>query len=129
MSGVRVAARAEPWPSVRAGAATNRRRADSLPLVLAVSAAAVLLPFVVVPAWYDAYYWPKVCLLYVAVAAGAVSLLRASGGVWLRDLGAPLGIALGVWLGVLTAATALSVNPLLSFVGEDYRYEGLLTWL
>ena len=130
MSGVRVDARTDqPWPAVRAGAARDRRRTDSLPLTLALGAAAVALPFVVVPAWYDAYYWPKVCLLYAAVAVGAVSLLRMNGGSWVRDLGTPLGTALGAWLAALALATALSVNPMLSFVGEDYRYEGLLTWL
>lgn len=130
MTGVRVEARTErPWPAVRAGAASDRRRADSLPAALAVCAAAVALPFVVVPAWYDAYYWPKVWLLYAAVASGTLALLRAGGGSWLRNLGAPIGAALGAWLASLAIATALSVNPLLSFVGEDYRYEGLLTWL
>ena len=129
MTGVRVEARTGPWPAGRAGAASDRRRADSLPAVLAVGAAAVVLPFVVVPAWYDAYYWPKVCLLYAAVAAGALSLLRTRGGAWLRDLGAPVGAALGVWLAALAISTAFSVNPMLSFAGEDYRYEGLLTWL
>ncbi|MHB8732109.1 MAG: hypothetical protein ACYDAB_09985, partial [bacterium] len=129
MTGVRVDARTGPWPAVRAGAASDRRRADPLPAALAVGAAAVVLPFVVVPAWYDAYYWPKVCLLYAAVAAGALSLLRADGGAWLRGLGASVGTALGVWLAALTISTVLSVNPMLSFVGEDYRYEGLLTWL
>ncbi|HLY23267.1 MAG TPA: O-antigen ligase family protein [bacterium] len=106
-----------------------RVETGALPAMLAVGTAAVVLPFLVVPAWYDAYYWPKVCLLYAAVAAGALSLLRTNGGAWLRDLGAPIGAALGAWLGALTLATALSVNPLLSFVGDDYRYEGLLTWL
>lgn len=130
MTGVRVETRTErPWLAMRAGAAADRRRADSLPAVLAVCAAAVALPFVVVPAWYDAYYWPKVCLLYVAVAAGALALLRASGSAWLRDLGAPIGTALAAWLASLAVATALSANPLLSVIGEDYRYEGLLTWL
>ena len=130
MSGVRVDARTDqPWAAVRTGAASDRRRADSLPLALAVGAAAVALPFVVVPSWYDAYYWPKVCVLYAAVAVGALSLLRTKGESWLRDLGAPLGTALGAWLAALAIATVLSVDPLLSLVGEDYRYEGLLTWL
>lgn len=130
MTGVRMEARADrSWPAVRAGSAHDRRRADSLPAAVTVAAAAAILPFVVVPGWYDAYYWPKVCLLYAAVAAGALSLLRVAGAAWLRDLGAPVGAALGAWLAALAVATALSINPLLSVVGEDYRYEGLLTWL
>lgn len=130
MSAIRVETRTlKSWAALRAGEAPDRWRAGAFSAMLAVGAAAVVLPFLIVPAWYDAYYWPKVCLLYAAVAAGALSLLKMNGGAWLRDLGAPIGIALGAWLGVLTAATALSVNPMLSFVGEDYRYEGLLTWL
>src|SRR5579864_5097218 len=96
VSGVRVEARtSQPWTALRAGGASDRRRADSLPAVLAVGAAAVVLPFVVVPAWYDPYYWPKVCALYAAVAVGVLSLLRTDGALWLRDLGAPLRTALG----------------------------------
>jgi O-antigen ligase len=130
VSGVRVEARtSRPWTALRAGGASDRRRADPLPAVLAVGAAAAVLPFVVVPAWYDPYYWPKVCTLYAAVAVGVLSLLRTDGALWLRDLGAPLRTALGGWLAALGIATALSVDPLLSFVGEDYRYEGFLTWL
>jgi O-antigen ligase len=131
MSGVRIEARAgRHWVTPTAAAApADRRRVDAAPAALAVVAAAVALPFVVVPAWYDAYYWPKVCVLYAAVALGALSLLRTRGAAWVRDLGMPLRPALGAWLAALTAATLLSVNPLLSFVGEDYRYEGLLTWL
>jgi O-antigen ligase len=106
----------------------DRRRAETSVLAVAVGVAAVLLPFVVVPAWYDAYYWPKVCVLYAAVAAGAVSLLRAEGTAWLRSVPAPLGKAFAAWLAALAVATALSVDRLLSLVGEDYRYEGLLTW-
>ena len=129
MSGVRVEARTQQaWPALRAGT-RDRRRAESLPAALAVAAAAAVLPFVVVPAWYDAYYWPKVCLLYAAVAAGALSLMRRGGGTWLRHLGAPAGTALAAWLATLALATIFSANPALSFVGEDYRYEGLLTWL
>jgi len=130
MSGVRVEARASrPWTAERAAASGDRRRVDAAPAVVAVGAAAVVLPFVVVPAWYDAYYWPKVCVLYAAVALGALSLVRARGASWLRDLGTPLATAIAAWLASLGAATLLSVNPLLSLVGEDYRYEGLLTWL
>ena len=129
MSGVRVEARTQqPWPAARAGAAQDRRRAACVPAAAAAVAAAAVLPFLVLPAWYDAYYWPKVCLLYAAVAAGALSLMRTSGGGWLRDLGASLGTPLAAWLGVLTLATVLSADRALSFVGEDYRYEGLLTW-
>lgn len=130
MSGVRVETWPDrPRPAVRTGGAVDRRRTESLPLALAVGSAAVVLPFVVVPAWYDAYYWPKICVLYAAVAVGAASLLRTEGATWLRHLGTPLGAAFAAWLASLTIATVLSVNPLLSLVGEDYRYEGLLTWL
>jgi O-antigen ligase len=126
VSSVRIEARARP--ALRAAGVSDRRRTAAAPAAFAVGAAGVALSFVVVPAWYDAYYWPKVCLLYAAVAAGALSFLRTSGGSWLRHLG-PVGIALAAWLGTLTAATLLSVNPIQSVVGEDYRYEGLLTWL
>lgn len=130
MSGVRAQTLAgNPGAAYRGGLSADRRRAESAVLVLAVGGAAAALPFVVVPAWYDAYYWPKVCVLYAAVGLGALQALRLEGAGWLRSFRDPLGAPLIVWLGALAAATALSVNPLLSVVGEDYRYEGLLTWL
>lgn len=91
---------------------------------------AALLPLVVNPWWYDVYYWPKVQVLYGAVALLILTVLwRGEGGEIVRALGSPVGIALGAWLGAVVLSTVLSVDPLLSLVGEDYRYEGLLTWL
>ncbi|HLW48969.1 MAG TPA: O-antigen ligase family protein [bacterium] len=129
MSGVRVEARtADPRAVYQTDRVVDRRHADYPAVSLVVGAAAVALPFVVVPAWYDAYYWPKVCVLYVAVAVGALCMRRSAHASWSGDLGAPLAPALTAWLAALAIATGLSINPMLSFVGEDYRYEGLLTW-
>ncbi len=88
-----------------------------------------LLPLVVNPAWYDFYYWPKVQVLYVTVALLSALSLWQDRDAWLRSLGSSVGIALAVWLGALGVSTLFSVNPMGSLVGEDYRYEGLLTWL
>jgi putative inorganic carbon (HCO3(-)) transporter len=130
MSGVRVQTRTVvPQVVYPTDRVVDRRHADYPAVSLAVGTAAVALPFVVVPAWYDAYYWPKVCVLYAAVALGALSIRRSAQGSWTRDLGAPLAPALTVWLGALALATAFSINRIVSLVGEDYRYEGLLTWL
>jgi O-antigen ligase len=130
MSGVRVEARAVDLQAVHyTDRVVDRRHTDYPAVALAVAAAAAALPFVVVPAWYDAYYWPKVCVLYTAVAAGALSIRRSARESWTVDLRAPLAPALAAWLVVLAIATALSVNPMVSLVGEDYRYEGLLTWI
>lgn len=92
-----------------------------------------LLPLVVNPRWYDFYYWPKVQVLY-----GGVVLLTLL-GLWPEGQPAqsrwtwlprsPLGLAVLAWLGAVTVSTLLSVNLLVSLIGEDYRYEGLLTWL
>ena len=87
------------------------------------------LPFVVTTRWYDYYYWPKIAVLYFAVGFLTLTALAVNRDRWLGVWRTPIGSALAAWLAVLTAATALSVNPLQSLVGEDYRYEGLLTWL
>ena len=130
MSGVRVGARTADLPAaLHTDRIVDRRHADYGPVAAAVAAAAVALPFVVVPAWYDAYYWPKVCVLYTAVAAGALLIRRSAQASWTVDLGTPLAPAFAAWLAVLSVATVLSINPMLSVVGEDYRYEGLLTWI
>jgi putative inorganic carbon (HCO3(-)) transporter len=129
MTGVRVDARtADARAAYRADRVFDRRHAEYAPVAAAVGAAAVALPFVVVPGWYDAYYWPKTCVLYAAVALGALSIRRSARESWTIDLGTPLAPAFAAWLAALAVATALSINPIVSIVGEDYRYEGLLTW-
>ncbi len=90
---------------------------------------AALLPFVINPWWYDIYYWPKVQLLYAGTGVLLFLTVWRSPGGWRRVFRSPLGMALACWLGAVGLATLGSVNPLLSVVGEDYRYEGLLTWL
>ncbi len=87
------------------------------------------LPFVVTSRWYDFYYWPKIVVLYAVVGLLTLAALLTDRDRWLRTWRSPVGSALAAWLAVLAASTLLSVNPLLSLVGEDYRYEGLLTWL
>jgi O-antigen ligase len=95
--------------------------------LIAVSAC---LPLVVNPAWYDFYFWPKVQVLYGAAALLTALAVRRDRLRWLDPLrSSSTGIALGAWLGLVAAATALSVDPLVSLAGADYRYEGLLTWL
>ena len=106
----------------RARVPTTRRRSHPLSLALAVGAAAVVPSFIVWPAW-------QVYALYAAAGAGALQALRLEGTAWLPRLGAPLGAALAAWLVSLAAATALSVNPLLSALGGDSRHDGLLAWL
>lgn len=101
---------------------------DAVPAA-GVLAAAVVLPFAVAPRYYDLYYWPKVVGLYALVAPLTLLAFWRGRERWLGALGTPAGRALAVWLAALAAATILSIDPLQSLVGEDYRYEGLLTWL
>lgn len=90
---------------------------------------ASVLPLIVTTRWYDYYYWPKVQVLYAAVVLLTAVALLTRRDRWLLSLRSPAGIALSAWLAAVAVSTAASVNPLLSLVGEDYRYEGLLTWL
>jgi putative inorganic carbon (HCO3(-)) transporter len=90
---------------------------------------AACLPFIVTTWWYDFYYWPKVVVLYAALLVLTSIALLTDRNHWLRSLQSPVGVALVAWLGALIASTLLSVDPLLSLVGADYRYEGLWTWL
>ncbi|HLN13755.1 MAG TPA: hypothetical protein VK587_11215, partial [bacterium] len=98
----------------------------------ALAAVAVIVgvvPLVVDPHWYDRYYWPKVELFYAATALGAVALLWRGRTDWLGRLRSPVGYALLAWLAALTVSTLASIDPATSLVGDDYRYEGLVTWL
>ena len=95
----------------------------------AIAVIAGVVPLVVDPHWYDRYYWPKIELFYAATALGAIALLWRGRTDWLGRLRSPVGYALLAWLAALTVATLGSVDPATSLVGDDYRYEGLLTWL
>jgi len=101
-------------------------------MLAAVAAIVGVVPLAVNPWWYDRYYWPKIQLLYAATALGALgalALLCRGRPAPLARLRSPVGLALLAWLAMLTVATVASVDPLTSVVGDDYRYEGLLTWL
>jgi O-antigen ligase len=87
------------------------------------------LPFVVTTRWYDFYYWPKIVALYAATALLTLAVVHAGHDRWVRAWQTAVGAALAAWLVALALATAFSVEPLLSLVGADYRYDGLLTWL
>ncbi len=113
-----------PPHAIRSGKAAwvETARLAGLTLVAAV------LPLVVNLWWYDAYYWPKVQLLYLASGL-LISLTLWQDRGWLRAVRSPVGIASACWLGAMALATAASVNPLVSLAGADYRYEGLMTWI
>lgn len=113
---------------VTAPSASGLTRSD-VALLAGVTGLAAVLPLIVTTRWYDYYYWPKVQALYAVLLVLTPIGLWTDRGRWLPALRSPAGRALLSWLAVLTAATVTSVNPLLSFGGEDYRYEGLLTWL
>lgn len=98
-------------------------------LIVGLTALASALPLIVTTRWYDYYYWPKVQVLYAVLMILIPVALWNDRARWLRNLRSPAGVALGAWLAVVAVSTVLSVNPLVSLVGEDYRYEGLLTWL
>ncbi len=104
------------------------KRSDAA-LIVGLTVLASVLPLIVTTRWYDHYYWPKVQVLYAVLLILTPIALWTDRARWLRNLRSPVGIALAVWLALVAVSTALSVNPLLSVVGEDYRYEGLLTWL
>lgn len=113
---------------VTAPFASGLTRSD-VALLAGVTGLASVLPLLVTTRWYDYYYWPKVQALYAVLLVLTPIGLWTDRGRWLPALRSPAAIALLSWLAVVAAATLTSVNPLLSFAGEDYRYEGLLTWL
>jgi hypothetical protein len=113
-------------PSARDG---HGRPWSQTVLVAGLAGLASVLPFVVTTRWYDYYYWPKVQALYAVLIVLALLAFTTSRHGWLERLGSRVGTPLAAWLAAVAASTVLSVNPLLSLVGEDYRYEGLLTWL
>jgi len=122
-------ARAEPVVVPPPGATASRASLADRVQFAAVAVIVGVVPLVVNPWWYDRYYWPKIQLLYAATAFGALALLCRGRPAPLARLRSPVGFALLAWLAALTLATVASVDPLTSLVGDDYRYEGLLTWL
>ncbi len=120
---------AEERPQERSAQGAAGLTRSEAALLIGLTGLASVLPLIVTTRWYDYYYWPKVQVLYAVLLILTPIALWADRARWLRCLRSPAGIALGAWLAAVAASTLVSVNPLLSFGGEDYRYEGLLTWL
>jgi O-antigen ligase len=93
--------------------------------------AVVVLPLVFDPRMDDAYAFPKVSLLRVIGLVGAALFLGyvASAGSLTRNTDPWIDLPLACFAGLLIAASVASVDPVQSFVGEPYQYQGLVTGL
>jgi O-antigen ligase len=96
-----------------------------------VVALVVVLPLVFVPSQDDAFALPKVSILRVVGLAGAVLFLGyvVLGGSLTRKAYRRIDIPLACFTGLLLAASVASVDPVQSFAGEVYQYQGLVTVL
>jgi len=94
-------------------------------------AAVVALPLVFVPGLVDGYAFPKATVLRVFGIAGAVGFLGyvVSRGSLGRIVDLRIDLPLACFAGLLVVATVGSVDPVQSFAGEPYQYQGLMTVL
>jgi O-antigen ligase len=100
-------------------------------LAAVLLAAVVLLPLVFVPTVDDGYALPKVTILRVLGLVGAIVFLvyvvaRGSLG---RGADLRIDLPLLCFAGLTVAASVASVDPVQSFAGEPYQYQGLVTTL
>jgi O-antigen ligase len=96
-----------------------------------VVALVVVLPLIFAPSLDDAFALPKASALRVAGLVGAVLFLGyvVSGGSFTRNADRRIDIPLACFAGLLLAASVTSVDPVQSFAGEVYQYQGLVTVL
>ena len=96
-----------------------------------VVAAVVVLPLVFVPSLDDGYAFPKVSVLRVVGLVGATLFLGyvACRGSLARQADLRIDLPLACFAGLLLAASVASVDPVQSFAGEAYQYQGLVTVL
>jgi O-antigen ligase len=100
-------------------------------LAAVLLAAVVVLPIVFDPNLDDGYALPKVSILRILGFIGAALYLLyvASRGPLARFADRSIDIPLACFVGLLVAASVASVDPLQSFAGEPYQYQGLVTVL
>ncbi|HEY3215902.1 MAG TPA: O-antigen ligase family protein [Candidatus Eisenbacteria bacterium] len=79
-----------------------------------------------VPFLREGFESPKAAAVR-ACGFGALGMALAAGRAWRRVTWTPLDLAVLLWLGVEVLATAVSVSPRLSWIGEPVQREGLLT--
>jgi O-antigen ligase len=96
-----------------------------------VLAAVVLLPLVFVPTLDDGYALPKVSVLRVVGLVGATLFLGyvVGRGSLTRNAVPRIDLPLACFVVLLLAASVASVDPIQSFAGEPYQYQGLVTVL
>ena len=100
-------------------------------LAALVVAATVVLPLVFVPSLDDGYALPKVSVLRVVGLVGATLFFAyvAWRGTLTRNADPRTDVPLACFAALLVAASLASVDPLQSFSGEIYQYQGLITVL
>jgi O-antigen ligase len=96
-----------------------------------VVAAVVVLPLVFVPSLDDGYALPKVSVLRVVGLVGATLFLGyvAGRGSLSRSADPRIDLPLACFAVLLLSASVVSVDPVQSFAGEPYQYQGLVTVL
>ena len=96
-----------------------------------VVAAILLLPLVFDPSLDDGFALLKVSVLRALGLVGAALVLGyvALGGSLARNADPRIDIPLACFAGLLVLASIVSVDPVQSFAGEPYQYQGLVTVL
>jgi O-antigen ligase len=112
-----------PDAAVRAANAAGSGVRMHLALVIA---AVALLPLAIAPDAFRPYVGPK---LVLALALGSLALPLLAIGPGPERLGRAALVALGAYVLAYGAATALSLDPLVSLAGEPRRGMGLATRL
>jgi O-antigen ligase len=100
-------------------------------LAAVLLAAVVVLPLVFDPNLDDGYALSKVSGLRVLGLVGATLFLVyvAAHGRLARSADRSIDIPLACFVGLVLAASIASVDPVQSFAGEPYQYQGLVTVL
>jgi hypothetical protein len=96
-----------------------------------VLAAAVALPLLFDPSLDDGYALPKISVLRILGLVSAALFLGyvAYRGSLARSADPRIDIPLACFAVLLVAASVASVDPVQSFAGEPYQYQGLVTVL
>jgi O-antigen ligase len=120
-------AKAASFPTAGTQVSEAFRRA----LAALILGAVIILPLVFVPGIDDEYALPKAVALRLLAIVGVTLFLGyvASGGSLTRNADIRLDAPLACFVGLLVAASVLSVDPGQSLAGEPYQFQGLITGL
>jgi len=132
-AGATIAGRLEPRsdPAAAVDSAVRVNQLAQRAISGLLLATVIVVPLIFHPTLDDGYALPKISTLRILGLVVATVFLAhvVRGGSLARNVVPWIDVPLAIFVGLTLAASVVSVDPLQSFAGEPYQYQGLVTVL